>query len=437
MTLMSAALLQSAPVAANAHGQCSVVEVKKNVNVRTRPSKNSSKVGYIEVGQKYVEVQRSGAWHQIWYDNKKRWVSGNGYVQSSEGECIQIGNTQTGYANVRDDDKNTANKLGAVKNQSLWVVKDKLGSWVKVWYDSKSGYIHSNYIKDVEDPFLADVIRDTNFLFCLQENQFYKASEVVSAVCIDRGIETLSGIEYLTSLKQLYLHNKSSDKSSWNKFEHIDLSKNMNLEKLKLDNNQLFEIDLSKNQNLKMLSMSNNILESIDLSNNTKLEDLNLEGNELEEIDLRSNAMLSWLILDDNYLTDIALGNNKALQFIYIARNKLSTADVSLNTELLDLDLSGNYLECIELMQNKKLENIALDDNKITAIRFDNNPKLNYLSISNNNLEAIDVNQNTELSYLKISDNQIETITLINNVDVTSLLMDSSVACLGNRCLNR
>lgn len=436
---MSAALIQSAPVAANAQGQCNVVEVKKNVNVRTRPSKNSGKVGYIEVGQKYVEVQRSGAWHQIWYDNKMRWVSGNGYVQSSEGECIQIGNTRTGYANVRDAESNTANKLGAVKEQSLWVVKGKLGSWVKVWYDSKSGYIHSNYIEDedVEDPFLADVIRDTNFLFCLQENQFYKASEVVSAVCTDRSIETLSGIKYLTSLKQLYLHNESSDKSSWNKFDHIDLSKNKRLEKLKLDNNQFFEIDLSNNQNLKMLSMSNNILESIDLTHNKKLEELNLEGNELEEIDLSSNEMLNWLILDDNYLTNIALGNNTALHFLYIARNELPAIDVSLNTELIDLDLSGNYLESIDVKHNKKLENITLDDNKITAIRFDNNPKLNYLSISNNNLEAIDVNQNTELSYLKISDNQIETITLINNVDLTSLMLDSGVACLGNRCLNR
>ena len=74
-------------------------------------------------------------------------------------------------------------------------------------------------------------------------------SEIAAAERIkitNRGVSSLKGIGYLTSLKSLYCNN-----------------------------NDLSELDVSKNTNLVELSCINNNLSSLDVSNNTKLEWLN------------------------------------------------------------------------------------------------------------------------------------------------------------------
>ncbi|MDI4650714.1 MULTISPECIES: RHS repeat-associated core domain-containing protein [Pseudoalteromonas] len=129
----------------NQNDNCKVVEVIKNVNVRSEPDKYSTKVGYLQVGQKYVDTGQEGNWRQIWYQNKQRWVYGRGYLEVSTGQCFKIANTLTGNVNVRASDSKYSEKRGTAPEGSVWVLDSIHGSWLSFWYDAELSFVHSNY----------------------------------------------------------------------------------------------------------------------------------------------------------------------------------------------------------------------------------------------------------------------------------------------------
>jgi surface protein len=131
--------------AASSNNACNIVEVVKNVNVRTKATKNSRKVGYLRVGQQYVETEQQGNWRRIWYHNKQRWVYGKGYLQPTSGECVQIANTKTGRVNVRADADKNSIKVGTAPESSWWALQNMEGNWAKVWYASTNAYIYKKY----------------------------------------------------------------------------------------------------------------------------------------------------------------------------------------------------------------------------------------------------------------------------------------------------
>jgi surface protein len=145
ITFVATSFWLSTPLFANTVEQCNIVEVIKNVNVRTKATKNSLKVGYLKVGQQYVETEQRGNWRRIWYHNKQRWVYGKRYLQSTSGKCVQITNTRTGHVNVRAEADKTSSKLGAVPESSWWALQSMEGNWAKVWYASKPAYIYKKY----------------------------------------------------------------------------------------------------------------------------------------------------------------------------------------------------------------------------------------------------------------------------------------------------
>jgi surface protein len=142
---LSITLFLSFDSAASSNNVCNIVEVVKNVNVRTKATKNSRKVGYLRVGQQYVETEQQGNWRRIWYHNKQRWVYGKGYLQSTSGECVQIANTKTGHVNVRAEANKTSIKVGAAPESSWWALQNMEGNWAKVWYASTPAYIYKKY----------------------------------------------------------------------------------------------------------------------------------------------------------------------------------------------------------------------------------------------------------------------------------------------------
>lgn len=129
----------------NQNDHCKVVEVIKNVNVRSEPDKNSTKVGYIKVGQKYVETGQQGNWRRIWYQNEQRWVYGRGYLEGSIEQCFEIANTRTGNVNVRASNTSSSEKRGTAPEGSMWVLDNSQGNWLSFWYDAELSFVHSNY----------------------------------------------------------------------------------------------------------------------------------------------------------------------------------------------------------------------------------------------------------------------------------------------------
>ena len=110
-----------------------------------------------------------------------------------------------------------------------------------------------------------------------------------------RGIESLDGIQYFTSLATL-----------------------------DVGENRLTEIDMSGNPVLTALYAANNQLETINVLNNAALTTLDVGGNRLQTIDLSGNRALERLWVDDNELRSLDLRNNRGLRQLNFANNSMS-----------------------------------------------------------------------------------------------------------------
>ena len=94
----------------------------------------------------------------------------------------------------------------------------------------------------------------------------------------NRGIYSLKGIEYFTSLQRLGCEG--------NKLTTLNLSRNTALTSLSCNGNQLTNLDVSSNTALTSLSCYNNQLTSLDVRGNTALTSLSCGRNQLTSLDV-------------------------------------------------------------------------------------------------------------------------------------------------------
>ncbi|MEZ7497528.1 T9SS type B sorting domain-containing protein [Flavobacterium sp. Arc3] len=99
-------------------------------------------------------------------------------------------------------------------------------------------------------------------------------------------ITDLPGIESFTSL--IYLAT-----SIGNQFNNLNLSKNVNLQVLKCDQNNLKTLDVSKNIKLTYISCKQNQLTNLDVSKNTQLTRLDCKNNKLTTLNLKNGNDLA------------------------------------------------------------------------------------------------------------------------------------------------
>lgn len=96
----------------------------------------------------------------------------------------------------------------------------------------------------------------------------------------------------------------------------IDVSKNPDLQALRVSDNRLTELNLSKNPLLSRLECANNLIECITFAETTKLEKIDAGGNQLEELDLSHSDRLYWIDLYNNPIRNIKLPHNRQLKEI-------------------------------------------------------------------------------------------------------------------------
>ncbi len=183
--------------------------------------------------------------------------------------------------------------------------------------------------------------------------------------------------------------------------KNIDISKNLKLESVYLDDNKIESIDLSKNINLKTLSLSYNNLSSIDVSNNINLVNFFISYNRLSDIDVSKNTLLE----------------NLTVQY-----NKLLKLDVSKNTKLKQLGCDGNSIGSLDIRNNTMLrilsgykQNIVvnLDSVKIEGNKYiiENPIKFNGKVITNIYGDTIGNEKDNEVIY----DSNTNYVTIVNN----------------------
>ena len=119
--------------------------------------------------------------------------------------------------------------------------------------------------------------------------------------CFRKRITHLKGIEYFTSLNNLWCAE--------NKLTALDVSKNTALTDLYCSSNQLTTLDVSKNTALTDLDCGRNQLTTLDVSKNTALTYLSCGYNQLTTLDVSKNTALTKLSCDNNQLTSLDVSN--------------------------------------------------------------------------------------------------------------------------------
>ena len=233
-----------------------------------------------------------------------------------------------------------------------------------------------------------------------------------------KGITSLKGIEFFTTLTQLWCDN--------NQLTNLEVANNTALEYLYCYNNQLTSLDVSNNMALRQLWCSNNQLTSLDVSHNTALTKLNCSLNQLTSLDVSNNTALTWLSCDNNQLTSLDVSNNTVLTHLDCNNNPLTSLDVSNNTALTWLTCYGNQLTSLDVSNNTALTVLYCSGNPLKSLDVSNNTALTSLSCYGNQLTSLDVSINTALTDLNCDNNQLTSLDVSKNTALIQLFCSSN-----------
>lgn len=230
--------------------------------------------------------------------------------------------------------------------------------------------------------------------------------EINAVVKIDvdeKGISSLEGLGYFTSLKTLVCRG--------NQLKNLDISKNTKLTLLYCGYNQLTNLDVSKNLELTDLSCEENSLTSLNVSKNVKLIDLSCFYNPLTSLDVSKNIELTSLVCSSQKLTSLDVSNNKKLEKLSCPDAPLTSLDVSNNTELYFLSIGVKKLD---VSNNKKLKYLYCSESQLTNLDVSKNTALVQLFCNNNQLKELDVSKNVNLEWLECEQNQLTSLDVRN-----------------------
>ena len=234
----------------------------------------------------------------------------------------------------------------------------------------------------------------------------------------EMNISDLTGIEYFTSLTELYCYS--------NELTALDLSQNTALRTLSCSYNQLTDLDLSRNTDLDCLDCKENQLTNLDVSRNTALGYLDCEGNQLTSLDVSNNTVLTVLNCGSNMLTGLDISWNTDLEIFYCYNNQLSYLDISQNIALTDIDCGSNQLTSLDVSQRTGLTKLYCAANQLTSLNVSQNTKLTELGCSENRLTSLDVSRNTALWGLYCDSNQLIDLDVSQNTALNQLVCSAN-----------
>lgn len=210
-------------------------------------------------------------------------------------------------------------------------------------------------------------------------------------------VENLIGLEDFAAVKDLDIQMKS--------LAGIDLSGNINLERLFLGSPALTGLDLSHNSALQSLYMEFADIQVLDLSHNAELRVVELQLMPIPSLDISNNMKLEMLTIEGGGFKELTLTENSVLWHLNLSDNEVENIEVYKFPNLKELLLSGNNIAAIELSALKLLEHLDVTENNLTRLGLTNNSKLRELWLGSNNLDQLNVADNLDLQFLDASDN--------------------------------
>lgn len=304
------------------------------------------------------------------------------------------------------------------------------------------GINSTNFPDSVFRNFVADQL-DLNNDGYLSENEISAAKTIDVE---DRGITSLKGIEYFTSLDSLYCGS--------NKLTGLDVSSNTKLTLLDCSQNSLTSLNVSQNKLLNYLWCSKNALSSLNVSGCAQLKDLRCSQNKLTALNVTNNPALTVLFCVQNSLTSLDLSGNTQLEYLDVKVNNLTSLDITGLTKLKSAGLDPIIMAPIplnSLITNTALRNYlkssydinsdgylsAEEVKSVTEINVSNNqmtslseityfPMLKDLYCINCGLGSLNVSNNPKLERLRCSGNALTSLSLISSTELYSLYCDNN-----------
>ena len=259
-----------------------------------------------------------------------------------------------------------------------------------------------------------------------------EALSIANIDCSNLGIESLSGIEYLTNLTSLICDG--------NELTSLPIQRNIKLGLLYCSDNSLSSIDLTGLVGLKHLICRRNQIGELNLTKNINLISLDCQSNELVALSVRYNPLLETLICFDNpnlrylYMTTTQAGtvsvNKDGTTEIKEPENAIVFKDAVFENYLLSLyDTDGDG--GISIVEAAAITNMDCRSRGISSLDdvhgVNHFVNLSILNCSDNNLTSLnDLRRSTALTVLYCHDNSL---TSINVMDCTLL---EQFYCPGN-----
>ena len=141
-----------------------IVNCRTAVNIRKGPGSNTAKIGTAKKGRvfKLLGVEADGKWYKIQYTSSTVGYVFHDYAKvcsdtpdpdpEPTGKTGTIVNCKT-QVNVREKASSKSKLLGTARKGEQFDVLGTSGSWVRIDYKGKTGYVYKTYIKVTgEDP---------------------------------------------------------------------------------------------------------------------------------------------------------------------------------------------------------------------------------------------------------------------------------------------
>ena len=193
----------------------------------------------------------------------------------------------------------------------------------------------------------------------------------------DKNGDGILSAEEISSAKDFYLYEKGIAS-----LEGIQYFTSMEL--LNCSNNPLAELKLDGLPALENLMCSETELVSLSLSNLPSLTDLNCESSQLTELNLNNLPALTRINCQGNKLAQLNIKGVPELVSLFCAYNRLQHLELGGFPKLQHLNCEGNQLTELDVTSNKVLEDLNCGYNQLTELDISNNQNLSSFRCTGN-----------------------------------------------------
>ena len=301
--------------------------------------------------------------------------------------------------------KATENSSGQLRVHLYFTTGIKHSISIPIPQLPKEGEVSIN-VENFPDSAFREYVKRT---FDTDKNDVLSVDELAAATSINISrntqIKSVKGIEYFTSLLELYCFGtsiESFDLTNNKRLTLINCADNQNLtslnimgleelETLNLNVTGIKDLNLKSNKRLKELYMWNTEINQLDVSNNLELFDLQCLGTKIAELDLTQNKALMQLSVSDTDIKKLDIGANRDLILLYCNNTNINILDVSQHKNLKRLDCTNSPLAYLNIGNNDKLTELYKTDSTVNldVVGSSFNIKEAFKGIDPNNMTMI------------------------------------------------